>query len=92
MVVTPTAGLAVLKDREQEQGTALTQALQDCLETARTLLKLKPQRPVSVVLAPCARFVAASDAAEDIPPELAQAVCCSSGKAHRSSEKHLRLK
>ena len=41
--------------------------LQTCFDTVRALLKLKPQRIVEVLPAPCARFVAASDAAEDAP-------------------------
>ena len=60
-------GLAALKDRQQERDTAITAALQTCFDTARALLKLKPQRMVEVLPAACARFVAASDAAEDTP-------------------------
>ena len=60
-------GLAALKDRQQERDTVITAALQTCFDTVRALLKLKPQRIVEVLPAPCARFVAASDAAEDTP-------------------------
>ena len=59
--------LPALKDRQQERDTVITEALQMCFGTVRALLKLKPQRVVEVVPAPFARFVAASDAAEDTP-------------------------
>ena len=48
-----------------QHDTVITEALQTCFDTVRALLKLKPQRTVEVLPAPCARFVAASDAAED---------------------------
>ena len=59
-------GLAALKDCQQERDTAITAGLQTCFNTVRAL-KLKPQRIVEVRPTPCARFVAASDAAEDTP-------------------------
>ena len=59
--------LAGLKDCQQERDTVITAALQTCFETVRALLKLKRQRVVEVLPAPCARVVAASDAAEDTP-------------------------
>ena len=62
-------GVAALKDRQQERDTVITEALQTCFDTVRALLKLKPQRTVEVLPAPCAGFVAASDAAEDTPGE-----------------------
>ena len=61
-------GLAALKDRLQERDTTMTAAaLQQCFYTIWSLLTLKPQRVVEVVPAPCAQFMAASDAAEDTP-------------------------
>ena len=60
-------GLAALKGWQQERDTQLTAPLQDCFGTIRKLLRLKPQRMVEVVPRPCARFVAASDAAKDTP-------------------------
>ncbi|CAE7481450.1 unnamed protein product [Symbiodinium sp. CCMP2592] len=48
-------------------GGKLTPAIRSSFEVIRAMLALRPRRAVEVLPSPCARFVAASDAAEDEP-------------------------
>ena len=63
-----TGGLhSLLKERQHETSRELTQAVRAGFETVRAVLCLKPRREVEGLPSSCPRFVAASDAVEDIP-------------------------
>ncbi|CAE7194368.1 unnamed protein product [Symbiodinium sp. CCMP2592] len=60
-----TGGIGALKERQYEAARELTPAIRSSFEVIRAILALRPRRSVEVLPSPCARFVAASDAAED---------------------------
>ncbi|CAE7240678.1 unnamed protein product [Symbiodinium sp. CCMP2592] len=62
-----TGGIGALKERQYEAARELTPAIRSSFEVIRAILALRPRRSVEVLPSPCARFVAASDAAEDEP-------------------------
>ncbi|CAE7417046.1 unnamed protein product [Symbiodinium sp. CCMP2592] len=62
-----TGGIGALKERQYEAARELTPAVRSSFEVIRAILALRPRRSVEVLPSPCARFVAASDAAEDEP-------------------------
>ncbi|CAE7251852.1 unnamed protein product [Symbiodinium sp. CCMP2592] len=62
-----TGGIGALKERQYETARELTPAIRSSFEVIRAILALRPRRSVEVLPSPCARFVAASDAAEDEP-------------------------
>ena len=62
-----TGGLQALKARQTEKVVELTNALRQSMEVIRAVLALRPRRRVEVFPSEHCRFVAASDAAEDVP-------------------------
>ena len=64
-----TGGLQALKARQTEKVVELTSALRQSMEVIRAVLALRPRRRVEVFPSKHCRFVAASDAAEDVPGE-----------------------
>ena len=60
-------GLAAIKERQEERTSVLTPALSQCFEILLTILKKQPKRCLEVMPPPCGRFVAASDAALEMP-------------------------
>ena len=59
-------GLQALKTRQTENTVTLTSALKQSMEVIRAVLAMRPRR-VEVLPSQHPRFVAASDAAEDVP-------------------------
>ena len=64
-----TGGLQALKARQTEKVVELTGALRQSMEVIRAVLAMRPRRRVEVFPSEHCRFVAASDAAEDVPGE-----------------------
>ena len=64
-----TSGLQALKARQTEKVVELTGALRQSMEVIRAVLAMRPRRRVEVFPSEHCRFVAASDAAEDVPGE-----------------------
>ena len=64
-----TGGLQALKARQTEKVVELTGALRQSMEVIRAVLAMRPKRRVEVFPSEHCRFVAASDAAEDVPGE-----------------------
>ena len=64
-----TGGLQALKARQTEKVVELTGALRQSMEVIRAVLAMRPRRRVEVFPSGHCRFVAASDAAEDVPGE-----------------------
>ena len=64
-----TGGLQALKARQTEKVVELTGALRQSMEVIRAVLAMRPRRRVQVFPSEHCRFVAASDAAEDVPGE-----------------------
>ena len=64
-----TGGLQALKARQTEKVVELTGALRQSMEVIRAVLATRPRRRVEVFPSEHCRFVAASDAAEDVPGE-----------------------
>ena len=62
-----TGGLQALKARQTEKVVELTGALRQSMEVIRAVLAMRPRRRVEVFPSEHCRFVAASDAAEDVP-------------------------
>ena len=70
-----TGGLQALKARQTEKVVELTGALRQSMEVIRAVLAMRPRRRVEVFPSEHCRFVAASDAAEDVPGEGTGASC-----------------
>ena len=64
-----TGGLQALKARQTKKVVELTGALRQSMEVIRAVLAMRPRRRVEVFPSEHCRFVAASDAAEDVPGE-----------------------
>ena len=64
-----TGGLQALKARQIEKVVEFINALRQSMEVIRAALALRPRRRIEVFPSEHCRFVAASDAAEDVPGE-----------------------
>eukprot|EP00435_Cladocopium_sp_Y103_P044022 s1093_g12.t1 len=60
-------GLAAIKARQQERSSELTDELRQCFAILTTVIQTKPQRQLEVTPFQGRRFLAASDAALEIP-------------------------
>ena len=63
------AGLSSLNSRQHEKEIRLTNEIRQSFELILAVLAIKPQRRFWLSRPPCRRFVAASDAAEELPQE-----------------------
>ena len=61
------AGLSSLNSRQHEQEVQLTLEIRHSFELMLAVLGVKPQRRFWLAQPPCRRFIAASDAAEELP-------------------------
>ena len=61
------AGLASLNHRQHEWSIDLTPDIRQSVELILAVLSVRPQRQFWLIRPPCRRFIAASDAAEELP-------------------------
>ena len=60
-------GLRAVRERADEGGRDITPPIMACFDLIRAVLAVRPDREFDVLPRECLRFLAASDAAEDIP-------------------------
>ena len=68
-------GLRAIRERADAGGRELTQPILACFSLIRAVLSIRPEREFEILPRSCPRFLAASDAAEDVPG-------CGSGGFH----------
>eukprot|EP00439_Symbiodinium_sp_Y106_P072794 s2368_g13.t1 len=60
-------GLRAIRERADEGGRDITPPITACFDLIRAVLAVRPEREFDVLPRECHRFLAASDAAEDVP-------------------------